>query len=125
MIKPTPAQLAVLIHYDGGPTAEEQGYRPNHQTISNCREGGWLEASAEEYPRDRRTTDAGRAVIRMMLPDYVSPGTAPRPTAFSELRTQHPRLVAMLDEHAAGVDSAAERIAEYVLALAPGLSWSP
>lgn len=120
MIKPTPAQLAVLIHYDGGPTPEQQGHRPTGDTIKACWQMDWIEASAEEYPRHRRTTEAGVTAIRTAIPDYASPGTAPRPTALGELRARHPRLVAMLDEHAASGD-AGQRIAEYVLALAAGI----
>lgn len=67
-MKPNPAQLAVLIHRDGGPTPKEQGRRPTGDTVRICREAGWL---ADEHPFD--TTDEGRAAIRSVLPDYVSP----------------------------------------------------
>lgn len=90
-MKPNAAQLAVLIHHDGGPTPQQQGRRPTADTLRHCRLAGWIDGE--------RTTTEGRDAIRLVLPDYVSPRAG---SGRMQAMPANPDLLqALTDAHAA------------------------
>lgn len=81
MSEPTPAQLATIVYFNGGPTPQQQGVRITQATYDACERRGWVE-QISEWPY-RRTTDAGRRAAGLDALATATPATSQRPVANS------------------------------------------